>query len=310
VTDLARLSLNQATVRPLTLAQTLSLCARHEIPAVGLWRESVAAAGLANAAVAIRRRGMHVSSLCRGGFFTHADPAARRAALDDNLAAIEEARVLAADVLVLVSGGLVPGTRDLGLARRMIADAIAELVPRAQELGVLLGVESLHPMFCADRCVLSRLGDAVDLALTFPADAVGVIVDTYNVWWDSGAGADIARAAGRIAGYQLADWVVPLPRDMLLGRGHIGDGSVDFALISEQVLAAGYDGFTEVEIFSQQVWDAPPDETAATVKERFAALPGRPAPAAGDSVGKVSAVPGDRARGRWRRRQRQEREQR
>jgi sugar phosphate isomerase/epimerase len=271
--DTARLSLNQATVRPLTLAQTLSLCTRHEIPAVGLWRESVAAAGLAAAAAAVRRSGLHVSSLCRGGFFTHADPAARRAARDDNLAAIEEASALEADVLVLVSGGLVPGTRDLSAARRMIADAIAELVPRARDLGVLLGIESLHPMFCADRCVLSRLGDAVDLALTFPADAVGVVVDTYNVWWDSRVEADIARAAGRIAGYQLGDWVVPLPHDMLLGRGHIGDGSVDFAAISEHVLAAGYGGFTEVEIFNQRVWDAPPDDTAATVKERFAGVP-------------------------------------
>lgn len=270
--DPGRLSLNQVTVRPLTLTQTLDLCVRHEIPAVGLWRDSVADAGLAAAAAAVRRSGRHVSSLCRGGFFTHADPAARRAARDDNRAAIEEASALRADVLVLVGGGLVPGTRDLGVARRMIADAIAELVPRARELGVLLGVESLHPMFCADRCVLSRLGDAVDLALAFPADAVGVVVDTYNIWWDSQVGADLARAAGRIAGYQLSDWVVPLPPDMLLGRAHIGDGSVDFGRISAQVLAAGYDGFAEVEIFSQQIWDAPADDTAATVKLRFAGM--------------------------------------
>jgi len=282
--DTTRLSLNQATVRPLTLAQTLRLCARHQIPAVGLWRESIAAAGLADAAAAVRRSGLHVSSLCRGGFFTHADPAAREAARSDNLAAIEEASVLAADVLVLVSGGLVAGSRDLGAARRMIADAIAELVPRARDLGVLLGIESLHPMFCADRCVLSRLGDAVDLALTFPADAVGVVVDTYNIWWDSRAGADIARAAGRIAGYQLGDWVVPLPRDMLLGRGHLGDGAIDFPSITEHVLAAGYDGFAEVEIFNQQVWDAPPDDTAATVKERFAGVLG-PVPWRGAGTG-------------------------
>ena len=104
-------------------------------------------------------------------------PAARGAALASNRAAIEEAAALEADALILVSGGLVTGSRDLGLARRMITDAIAELVPRAQELGVRLGIEPLHPMFCADRCVLVRLGDAVDLALQFPADAVGVVVE-------------------------------------------------------------------------------------------------------------------------------------
>jgi sugar phosphate isomerase/epimerase len=274
VIGLGRLSLNQATVKSLTLPQTLDLCVRHKIPAVGLWRDRVTELGLAKSADAVRRSGLHVSTLCRGGFFTHPDVDARRAALADNLAAIEEAATLQADALVLVSGGLVAGSRDLGLARRMIADAIAGLVPRAQELGVRLGIESLHPMFCADRCVLASLGDAIDLALLFPASTVGVVVDTYNVWWDSRLGADIARARGRIASYQLGDWVSPLPADALLGRGHLGDGSVDFAAISRQVLEAGYAGYAEVEIFNQRVWDAPADTTAATVKARFADLLG------------------------------------
>jgi sugar phosphate isomerase/epimerase len=274
VIPISRLSLNQATVKSLTLPQTLDLCLRHEIRAVGLWRDRVAELGLAESAAAVRRSGLHVSSLCRGGFFTHSGAGARGAAMADNRAAIEEAAALGADALVLVSGGLAPGHRDLGLARRMIADAVGELVPRAQELGVRLGIEPLHPMFCADRCVIVRLSDAVDLALLFPADAVGVVVDTYNVWWDPGIAADIARAHGRIVSYQLGDWVSPIPADALLGRGHLGDGSVDFGPLTRQVLAAGYAGYAEVEIFNQEVWDAPADETASTVKARFAAVLG------------------------------------
>jgi sugar phosphate isomerase/epimerase len=274
VIGLSRLSLNQATVKSLTLAQTLDLCQRHDIPAVGLWRDRVAEPGVAESAAAVRRSGRHVSTLCRGGFFTRADPDGRRAAVADNLSAIEEAAALQADALVLVSGGLVPGSRDLGLARQMIADGIAAIVPRAQELGVRLGVESLHPMFCADRCVLVSLGDAVDLALQFPAETVGVVVDTYNVWWDSRVATDIARASGRIVSYQLGDWLSPLPADALLGRGQLGDGSVAFGPLTRQVLASGYDGYAEVEIFNQDVWDTPADTVAATVQARFAELLG------------------------------------
>jgi sugar phosphate isomerase/epimerase len=266
------LSLNQATVQNLSLDQAVGLCLRHEIPAIGLWRHRVAETGLAPSAAAVRAARLHVSSLCRGGFFTHADPDARAAALADNRAAVAEAAELEADVLVLVCGGLVPGSRDLGLARRMVTDAVAELVPVAERMGVRLGVEALHPMFCADRCVVSRLGDAVDLALLFPAEAVGVVVDTYHVWWDSELAGQIARARGRIAGFQLADWVRPLPADVLLGRGHLGDGDIDLAGITAQVLAAGYRGYAEVEIFSREIWDAPPDVTAATVRRRFAGL--------------------------------------
>ncbi len=271
---LDRLSLNQATVKRLSLAEAVALCVRHDIPAIGLWRDRVAEAGLAEAAAAVRAAGLRVSSLCRGGFFTVADPDGRRAVRADNLAAIAEAAELGTGTLVLVSGGLPPGQRDLGLARGMIADAIGELVPEALRLGVRLAIEALHPMFCADRCVISSLGEAVDLALTFPADAVGVMVDTYHVWWDARLADEIARARRRILGFQVCDWLLPLPPDALLGRGHLGDGVIDFGPIAASVAAAGYRGDVEVEIFNTQVWNAPPDQTAATVRERFASVLG------------------------------------
>jgi sugar phosphate isomerase/epimerase len=269
-----RLSLNQATVKHLGLAEAVELCVRHDIPAIGLWRDRVAEVGLSSAVSSVRSAGLQVSSLCRGGFFTAADAEGRAAARASNLAAVQEASALRADVLVLVCGGLVPGSRDLRLARRMVADAIGELVPVAQRLGVRLGIEALHPMFCADRCVIASLGEAVDLALLFPAEAVGVVVDTYHVWWDARLVAELARAAGRIVSYQVCDWVLPLPADALLGRGHLGDGVIDFGPVTAAVAAAGYRGYVEVEIFNADVWAAPPDQTAAVVRERFAAVMG------------------------------------
>jgi sugar phosphate isomerase/epimerase len=271
---LERLSLNQATVKHLSLPEAVALCGRHEIPAIGLWRDRVAEIGLAEAVAVARSAGLHVSSLCRGGFFTQTDPEGLAAARADNRAAVTEAAELGADTLILVCGGLLPGSRDLGLARRMVADAIGDLVPFAQEFGVRLGIEALHPMFCADRSVIASMGEAVDLALGFPADVVGVVVDTYHIWWDTRLAAEIARAAGRIVSYQVCDWTLPLPADTLLGRGHLGDGVIDFGPISAAVTAAGYQGYVEVEIFNADVWDAPADETAATVRQRFAAALG------------------------------------
>ena len=108
--------------------------------------------------------------------------------------------------------------------------------------------------------------------LTFPQPVLGVVVDTYHVWWDAALSSDIARAAGRIVSYQLCEWILPLPADMLLGRGHLGDGFIDFRQISAAVLAAGYAGYAEVEILNTEIWAAPADQTAATVTSRFAAL--------------------------------------
>ena len=48
---LDRLSLNQATVKRLGLREAVELCVRHEIPAIGLWRDRVAETGLARFAL-------------------------------------------------------------------------------------------------------------------------------------------------------------------------------------------------------------------------------------------------------------------
>jgi sugar phosphate isomerase/epimerase len=163
------------------------------------------------------------------------------------------------------------GDRDLVAARQRVADRIGELVPFALEHGVRLVLEPLHPMFAADRAVISTLAQALDLAAPFPAAAVGVVVDTYHVWWDPELRAQISRAGaqGRLASYQVCDWVLPLAADPLLSRGYMGDGYVDFASIGRWVAAAGYTGDVEVEIFNEQIWATPGDEVLATITDRY-----------------------------------------
>jgi sugar phosphate isomerase/epimerase len=266
---LERLSLNQKTVDQWGVRQVVDGCARAGVPAVGLWREPVADIGLEKAAKLVRDAGLRVSTLCRGGFLTAADPDGRAAALADNRRAIEEAATLGTGVLVLVVGGLPAGDRDLPGARSRVADAVAELVPHAAAHGVRLAIEPLHPMYCADRAVVSTLGQALDIAAAFPVEQVGVALDTFHVWWDPEVDAQIARAGERIATYQLADWVLPLPADVLLGRGYPGDGHVDFPALTAAVAAAGYTGDIEVEIFNADVWAQDGDEVIDTVVRRY-----------------------------------------
>ncbi|MBD3546000.1 sugar phosphate isomerase/epimerase family protein [Streptomyces sp. JV180] len=269
--DLARLSINQETIKQWSLEELAEGCAKAGIGRVGLWRAPVQAYGVERTAQLLSDAGIGVTSLCRGGFFTALDPAERARALDDNRAAIDEAAALSTDTLVLVSGGLPPGSRDLHGARERVADALAELAPYAAERGVRLAIEPLHPMFVSDRCVVSTLGQALDLAERFPAEQVGVVVDTYHLWWDDRAPAAIARAGagGRIHAFQLADWITPLPAGVLLGRGQLGDGSVDFRAFRSAVESTGYDGPIEVEIFNEALWAREGAEVLDEVAERY-----------------------------------------
>jgi sugar phosphate isomerase/epimerase len=269
---LARLSLNQRTTARWSLREALDGCLAAGIGALGLWREPVAEAGLATAKAMVAASGLRVSSLCRGGFFTSADPAERAAAHRSNLAAIDETAELGAATLVLVPGGLPAGDRDIVAARARVVDAVAELVPHARERGVRLGIEAMHPIFAADRGVVSTLAQALDIAEAHPPSEVGVVVDTFHVWWEPGVLEQVARAAGRITSYQVCEWITPLPADTLLSRGMMGDGHIDFAALTAAVAAAGYDGDVEVEIFNADVWAAPGRDVVATMARRYVEL--------------------------------------
>lgn len=269
--DLSRFSINQMTVKQLSMPELVQECARLGIGNVGLWREPVQSYGLEATGKLVRDAGLTVTTLCRGGFLTAIGPGERAKALDDNRLAVDEAAALGTDVLVLVSGGLPAGSRDLRGARERIADALGELGPYAEERGVKLAIEPLHPMYAADRCVVSTLAQALDLAERFPAHQVGVTVDTYHIWWDDTAPAQIARAGagGRIHTFQLADWTTPLPEGVLTGRGQIGDGAIDMREWKGYVEAAGYDGAIEVELFNDGLWARDGREVLRETAVRF-----------------------------------------
>ena len=274
MSDFSRLSINSATTKKWTLAQVVEGCVNAGIPSIGPWRDRVEEAGLDKAARLIKDAGLRVSSLCRGGFLTAPDAEGQAAALADNRAAILEAVALDTRELFLVVGGLAPGERDVVAARQRVADRLADLVPFAEEHGVRLVLEPLHPMYAADRALISTLGQALDLAAPFDASAVGVAVDTFHVWWDPELKAQIERAGreNRIASYQVCDFNMPIAADPLLSRGYMGDGVVDFATIGTWVRDAGYTGDIEVEIFNQGIWDTDGNTVLATVKERYAEL--------------------------------------
>ena len=269
-----RLSLNTATTKRWSLEEAVDGCVRAGIPAIGLWRDRVHEAGLERAAAMIRAAGLEVSSLCRGGFLTAADAEGREAALADNRTAILEAEMLGTRDLYLVVGGLPRGSKDVVAARQRVGEHLAELVPFARDHGVRMLLEPLHPMYAADRAVVSTLGQALDMAAPFDPADVAVAVDTFHVWWDPELAEQIARAGRerRLASYQVCDFNLPIAADALLSRGMMGDGVIDFPTITGWVRDAGYEGPIEVEIFNQEVWDTDGDKTLAVMKERYEEL--------------------------------------
>ena len=268
-TDVARLSFNQATAERASLPDVIESCARHAIPSISIWRHKLAETGVARTASLLRDAQLGVSSICRGGMFPAATATIRAERIDDNRRAIDDAATLGAEVLVLVCGAA--PDRDIAGAREMVADGIAAIAPYAAAAGIRLGIEPLHPAFAAERSCITTLREARLLAERFPRATVGVVVDVYHVWWDPERDAEITALGDRIAGYHVNDWLVP-SRDVLLGRGMMGDGVIELRVIRDVVDRAGYRGPIEVEIFNEQIWGMPLDDVMRLAKERFLAF--------------------------------------
>ncbi len=283
------LSINTATLRGAgTLDTIIEACVRQGIRAISPWRDQVHAIGFERAAELVRRHALELSGYCRGGMFPAMDAAGRRAALDDNRRAVDEAKELEATCLVLVVGGLpgalagTPQSKDLFAARRDVRDGIAATLEYAKSVGMPLAIEPLHPMYAADRACVNTIEQALDLCealdprplgdgATTPVGlaTLGVAVDVYHVWWDPKLEAQIARAGpARLHAFHVCDWLVPT-RDLLNDRGMMGDGVIEIPRIRAWMEAAGFAGYSEVEIFSSENWwKRPADEVVATCIER------------------------------------------
>ncbi|RSZ40176.1 sugar phosphate isomerase/epimerase [Variovorax beijingensis] len=262
------LSINTATIRKqlgaeVPLDRIIDQCAERGIRAISPWRDQVAAVGLDKIAKQLKAHGIGLSGYCRGGFFPAADAAGLQAALDDNRRAIDEAKTLDAPCLVLVVGALPgalegkPAHKDIARARGEVREGIAASLEYAREVGMPLAIEPLHPMQAADRACINTLEHALDICDELDAGKsgmLGVALDIYHVWWDPKLQQQIARAGReRLLAYHVCDWLTPT-RDLLSDRGMMGDGVVELKKIRGWVEAAGFAGFSEVEIFSNLDW--------------------------------------------------------
>jgi len=272
--SLDRLAVHQVTLfEQCNFTQSIEAFARHQIRATAVWNDKLQAIGIPQAVRVLDDHDMTVLALCPGGLFTQRDAGEFETALTASTRMIDQAAEIGARSLVVITGGLAPGERDLAFARERAHEGLARLVPHARASGVRLALEPLHPMVCGFRSVICTLREANDMCDVLNApDVLGIALDTYALWWEGDLYAQIARAGSRIIGYHVSDWLADTC-DVRLDRGMPGDGIIDLIGIREQLEAHGFSGYCEVEIFSQRNWwQRPADDVLDVVKSRFATV--------------------------------------
>lgn len=253
LTDFSKLCVHTLTTKPWNLKECIQNYHAAGIRGITIWRNVLEGQDLKKAKTMLNDHAMKVVSVARGGFFPSVDGAKRMEAIEDNLKAIGQAAALDAPLLVLVCGA--DGRQSLEKSREQIKEGILKILPRAKEAGVKLAIEPLHPMYAGDRSAINTLGQANKMAEEINDDFAGVAVDVYHLWWDNTLRQEIMRCAQNknLFAFHVCDWNVPTV-DFLNDRGLMGDGCINVPEIRGWVEQAGFDGYNEVEIFSDKYW--------------------------------------------------------
>jgi sugar phosphate isomerase/epimerase len=268
IKDLSRLCIHTFTTKPWSIEECIENYSAAGVSGITIWRNVLEQKNLSEIRKRLEDSPLKVVSLCRGGFFPSVEIQKREAAIEDNLHAIEQASAVGAPLIVLVCGA--DGRQSLEQSRDQIKEGIVKILPAAKSAGVKLAIEPLHPMYAGDRSAVNTIKQANDMAAEINSEWVGVAVDVYHLWWDPTLKEEIQRCAAQdhLFAFHICDWNVPTI-DFLNDRGLMGEGCINIPQIRSWVEDTGFNGFHEVEIFSNKFWATDQKEYLEKIKTAY-----------------------------------------
>ena len=266
--DFSKLCIHTQTTKPWTLEECIINFASAGVKGISIWRHLLEGKDLDKIKLLLDSNQMDVVSLVRGGFFPSVDPKKRLSAIEDNQLAIEQASALGAPLVVLVCGA--EPKQSLESSRQQIKEGITALIPLAEKRKVKLAIEPLHPMYGAEKSAILTLGQANEMCELIDSPWVGIAIDVYHLWWDDQLKNEIIRCGKNknILAFHICDWRVNTI-DFLTDRGLMGEGCIDIKKIREWIEAAGFDGYNEVEVFSERLWSKDQKQYLKDIKKSY-----------------------------------------
>jgi sugar phosphate isomerase/epimerase len=161
--------------------------------------------------------------------------------------------------------------------RETLVEGLRTIGDEAAHAGVRVGLEPINRVGGEDWTSISSLQEAAELLDDADRPALGIQFDSWHVWNTPEVVDEIERHAHRFVGVHIADW-----RDPTRGwadRVLPGDGVADLPALLGTLERAGWNGFYDLEIFSDNgtfgnawpgsLWDVPEEELACRGKEAF-----------------------------------------
>lgn len=262
-----KLSVNEKTTYRWTLDEDVSGYQQAGIAGIGVWRPKLVDFGEEQAIDLLRDSPIAVSSLSWAGGFTSCREQIYDA-MHDAADAVRLASQLGADCLRVISGPRAGHTHNH--ARRLVVDALTRLGDFAAGRGVQLALQPMHRVFGAEWSFLNSLDDTLEVLDACDHPNVKMSFDVYHLWQEDQLLPRIAEVAPRVATVQLSDWQAA-PRSEM-DRSLPGTGQIPIGDIVEAFIEGGYDGFFEIEIWSEVLWNSDYAEMLKFCRSQFQIL--------------------------------------
>jgi sugar phosphate isomerase/epimerase len=160
--------------------------------------------------------------------------------------------------------------------RDTVVEGLRTIGGEAARAGVRVGLEPVNRIGGEDWTMISSLSEAVELLEDADRPTLGIQFDTWHVW-NTPVVDDIERYADLFVGVHIADWSGATRGwcDRVLP----GDGVADLPKILGALDCAGWDGYYDLEIFSDNgtfgnawpdsLWRVPTDELVRRGMDAF-----------------------------------------
>jgi sugar phosphate isomerase/epimerase len=264
-----RFSISQVSTLAASFDDDLRAYTAAGVDGIGVWElklgedslEGFRASGLGSANAVPAVPSVHPLPLLPG-------PDTPRERVDGLLRSLEVLAPYAPAAVVCFTG---PGERETAVR------GVRELAREAERLGLRLAVEPFQLEGIDSWSILNTLGDAAEFVEEVGSDAVGIQFDVCHLWNTPDLLDEIPRHAHLIAGVHVSDWREPTRgwADRVLP----GDGAADLSAILGVLEDVGWDGFYDLEIFSDNgafgsaypdsLWDLDAAELARRGRDAF-----------------------------------------
>lgn len=275
-----RLSISEVTTYFASFKEDVAAYAEAGAEGIGIWEFKLKDMRDEDAATAVRDAGLtatlccpEVPSVIPDPYF--AEPKDPEARVEAMCAAVKRLARFDPLAILVVSGD--PREHDPAWARQTIVNGLRRVAAAAAEAGVTIGLE---PLRRTSGSLITTLPETVELIEEIGAPNISIIADVWHFWDLPNIEQDLRTYVDRLIGVQLNDYRQPTRSwcDRILP----GDGAADFRSIFGALESAGYRGWYDVEIFSDNgifgndypdsLWDVEPRELARQSVQRFRAL--------------------------------------